>query len=110
MFLILPLWFLCLVLAVVLLFFKKYRFLAPYVLLCSTGALIGCFVFSTLLLLGVTKFDRSNSSVFAIAFLIGLVTISILGACVGFVSGFFTARWFNRQVGWKHFAATDNQL
>jgi len=112
MFFILPLWFLCLVLAVALLFFKKFRFLAPYVLLCSTGALIGCFVFSTLLLLGmgITKFDRSNSSVFAIAFLLGLVAISILGTCVGFVSGFFIARWFNRQVGWKYFAATDGQL
>src|SRR5258708_7792989 len=100
---ILPLWLFCFVLAFALLFFKKYRFLAPHVVLCSTGALVGCFLFSALFLLGVTKFDRPNPSAFlATAFLVGLVVVSIIGACVGFVSGFFIARWFNRQVGWTN--------
>jgi uncharacterized membrane protein YeiH len=59
-----------------------------------------------LLLFCVTKLDRPNSPTLAIGFLIGLVAVSILGACVGLVLGFFIARWFNQQVGWKHSAAT----
>jgi hypothetical protein len=106
MFFILPLWFLCLVLAVVSLFFKKYRFLAPHVALCSTGALVGCFVFSTSVLFGVTKVDRPNSPVLGIAFLIALVVAALLGACGGSAMGFFIARWFNRKIGWKHSGGT----
>ena len=83
MFFILPLWFLCLVLSVLLLFFKKYRFLAPYVALCSTGTFAGCLVFGILVLFGITKVENPNSSALGFVFLIALVVAALLGACVG---------------------------
>ena len=100
LFLILPLWLLCALAAIVLLFFRKYRFLSAHLLLCSTGALVGCFIFGTLVLFGVTKIKAYPSTEMTVIFLISLVGAGCLGGLVGLTSGFLLARWLNRILGW----------
>lgn len=101
-FFILPLWFGALVLAVVSLFFKRYRFLALHLALCSTGGLVGSTVFVALAFMGIAKFENQTSNAWAIAFLFALAVAALVGVCVGLAAGFFTARWLNRQMGWQH--------
>ena len=101
LFFILPLWLLCILIAIGLVFSSKYRFLTNYLILCSTGALIGCFIFGTLVLFGVTKVEGQHpSSTMALVFLITLIGAGSVGGVVGLTSGFFLARWLNRILGW----------
>jgi hypothetical protein len=92
LFFILPLWLLCILVAIVVLFFRKYRFLATHLVLCSTGALVGCFIFVTLVLFAVTKIEGhlSPSAVMAVVFLISFIGAGCLGGLVGLASGFFS--------------------
>jgi hypothetical protein len=99
MFFVVPMWLLGVLLAVALLFFKTYRFLATYIATCSTGALLGSISFC-LGLLSLARFVPEGGSE-AVMFLTAVFGATVLGGAGGTATGFLIARWFNRQVGWK---------
>jgi hypothetical protein len=100
LFFLLPLWLLCILGAAILLLFRKYRYLAAYLALCSTGALIGCCTLGIFALLVISKMSEQSSTAMAIGILIVLVGAGVLGGILGCVAGFLLARWVNRVLGW----------
>ncbi len=98
-FFIVPLWILCILAGVILLFFKRFRFLSMYVLLSSTGGLLASFLLSLALLFVAAKFV-GGTPVAWIALLAYLAGI-FLGGAVGIIAGAVLAWRFNRRMGWQ---------
>ena len=98
-FFIVPLWILCVLTGVILLFFKRFRFLSMYLLLSSTGGLLASFLLSLALLFLTAKFVGGTSVAWLalFAYLAGI----LLGGAVGIIAGTLLARRFNRRMGWR---------
>ena len=97
-FFIVPLWLLLFISGAALVFSRRLRFLAPYIVLGSTAGLVGSVAFSTavLLLLGRVL---AGTSVAWLAFAAYLIAI-VVGGGVGVVAGLLLGQKVNRQLGW----------
>jgi hypothetical protein len=104
-FFIVPLWLLCVVLGVGLLFSRRWRYSSSYLILVSTLGLIGSFVLSTaILFLGPKTFTGTGIDNGLVFFggivLIGLYIAGIaIGAVLGAWGGLILARKVNARTG-----------
>jgi hypothetical protein len=89
-FFILPLWLVCLLLGIVLLFLPKLRFLSAHILLGSTIGLLLSFGLSTLALILLAKTAVSGWVV-----LIGYLAGIGFGGAIGIAVGIFAAKKLN---------------
>ena|SRR5579872_2322314 len=100
LFFLLPLWLLCILGAIITLFFRNYRYLATHLALCSTGALIGGCILSFIAIVALGALHLQGSTAAGILALVLLLGSGTLGGILGFVAGFLVARSINRAVGW----------
>jgi|SRR5579871_5523702 len=100
-FFLLPLWLLCIVVAVISLLSRKYRYMAAHLALCSTGALIGCLTLFLAAVWALGKLHEPSSTEMGIVFLVVLIGSTALGGILGLVGGFLVARSLNRALGWS---------
>jgi hypothetical protein len=98
-FLILPLWLLCIMVGVGLLFVIRLRFLATHILLVSSGAVFASLVLSTVLLLVAGRAVGGTRFAF-LALVIYLLGI-LAGGVAGALAGFMVALKVNRRLGWQ---------
>ena len=99
-FFIVPIWFLCVITGVTLCFFKRSRFLSPYLVLSSTGGAILSLVLSTFLLWLAPKLF-SNELRWGGLILIAAYLLSLaVGGVIGVAAGFVAAAKINRRLGW----------
>src|SRR5438874_7853807 len=98
-FLIVPIWALCVVVGVVLLFSHRFRFLSLYLLLGSTSGLLLLFLLSLALLFLAGKFLGGSPIAWLalVAYLVGLA----VGGAGGVAGGLLLARRINRRMGWQ---------
>jgi len=100
LFFIFPFWLLCLMMGIVLCFFRRSRFLAPYLVFCSTGGTVSSFLFFVALvfLSKVAPFDRLTSEWASILLVGGAI---FFGGILGLLVGFLAARKSNKWLGWN---------
>jgi ABC-type antimicrobial peptide transport system permease subunit len=99
-FFIVPVWFLCVVVGLVLCLFKQSRFLSTYLILSSTGSTITSLALSTLLLWVAPKLlgpERTLVRLFLIAAYLASIAF---GGLIGMIGGFVAARKINQRLGW----------
>jgi hypothetical protein len=99
-FLLLPLWFVCVVAGVVMCWFKNSRFLSLYFFLCPTGGIAVALVLSTLVLWAGPHLLRSSESWAKWVLVIAYLGTIGLGGVMGGVAGFSAARRTNRLLRW----------
>ena len=100
-FLLLPLWFLCVLAGVVLCWFKNSRFLSSYFFLCPTVGMVVALALSTFVLWAAPRMLNSTDSwakwVVVASYLVGIG----LGGVIGGAAGFSAARRINRGLRWE---------
>ena len=98
-FFIVPLWLGLCVVGAALLFWRRLRFLSPYIVLGSTMGLACSFAFSLVVLLTLGRL-LGGTSVAWLALVAYLVAI-VIGGGVGVVAGLLLGRKVNSQLGWS---------
>jgi len=101
-FFIAPIWFCCVLIGVVTLASKRFRFLATYLIVGSTFGLVASFLLSTVPLMLVPRFlptIRYEGSLGGIALVAGYIVGLTAGGLVGIVGGALTAYRLNRWLG-----------
>jgi hypothetical protein len=98
-FFLVPLWLVLSVVGAVLLFWRRLRFLSPYIVLGSTVGLACSFAFSLVVLLILGKLFR-GTSVAWLALAAYLVAI-VIGGGVGVIGGLLLGRTVNSKLGWS---------
>jgi hypothetical protein len=99
-FFIVPMWFLCVAIGILLCLFKRFRFLSLYLVLSSTGGAIASLGLSTLLLwIGPKLLSKEHGAKGLILLAAYLASIA-LGGLVGTAAGFIVAGKINERLRW----------
>jgi len=96
-FLIVPAWLFLVLIGLMLLFFRKARFLSPYFILVSTIGTIVSLILSTLVLWLIPRFFGDLGSIARFAFIALYLASIALGGIVGGLAGFLAARKINKR-------------
>ncbi len=98
-FFLIPLWALCVMAGLALLFSGRLRFVGIYIMFAATGGLLGSFLLSTaLLLLSAKLFGGTRVAWLALAAYLGGI---VLGGLVGVLAGLLIAWKINVRFGWQ---------
>jgi hypothetical protein len=99
-FFIVPIWLLCVVIGVVLCFFKRSRFLSLYLVLSSTGSAIVSLALSTFVLWTAPKLFAKEHTWEGLVLIAAYLGSIVLGAVVGAIVGFVAAGKINQRLRW----------
>jgi hypothetical protein len=109
-FFILPMWFLCVLIGVVLCLFKRYRFLSLYLVLGSTGGAIASLALSTFLLWGAPKLLSQERAWEGLILIVAYLGSIVIGGVVGMIAGFMGAVKLNQRLRWTRASNSLNHV
>jgi hypothetical protein len=99
-FLIVPLWLLCVAVGSVLCLFKRSRFLSLYLVLGSTGGAIVSLALSTFVLWTAPKVFGTGHTWEGLVLITAYLGSIVLGSVVGAIVGFMAAGKINQRLRW----------
>jgi hypothetical protein len=102
-FFILPIWFLCLIAGLGMMFSVRFRYLSTYLILSSTLGLVLSFLLSTAVLVLLPKVDLP-SNVSGIVFILGCLAAMGAGGVLGIGASLLSAHTLNGKIGWRKFS------
>jgi hypothetical protein len=105
-FAIVPIWAVCMLLALIFFFIGTLRFLSLYLLFCSTLGLILSIAFPFCISGIAQRLPLEGHSDLQMFGMAALALSVPFGFLVGAVTGFFLARFANRKLEWQRKAAT----